>query len=58
MERRGALIAFALGPGSTPAAVQTDVASITSRDFTVECLLLADWSMEAIEVVWFWGGNL
>lgn len=25
-----------------------------SRDFTVRCLLLPDWALERIEVVWFW----
>jgi hypothetical protein len=33
-------------------------ADIVGRDFTVECLLLPDWELERIEVVWFWGGNL
>ena len=32
--------------------------SIASRDFTIECLVLADWSVERIDVVWYWGGNL
>lgn len=25
-----------------------------SRDFTIECLLLQDWELERVEVVWFW----
>jgi len=31
---------------------------ITSKDIVVECLVLADWAMEKIEVVWYWAGNL
>ena len=25
-----------------------------SRDFTVECLVLKDWALERIEVIWYW----